>query len=356
MDCLDARQVISAALDREKVDPVALHEAKAHCRACADCGAFVRTLAVMQRASGPKPPDDLADRAMRRVHEYIEADRAKQERAAIAAAKVAENPAPAAATPAPVSAEQRLRRRWSDPRGRAQIIAWASAAAVFVVGIGYVAGIGVRQITSPTQSNLALSGAQTDNSLSSGAQAPTAESQPPATAHGSAATPKAQAPATAPVYVVLNGTVYRFSGPTSVDANQLRNIGKAMAATQAEQTFRERDVLVGADTSRIYIADDSGAYNAFDRVVRTYEGRPYELRSAPLTAFGLWPTLPSDMTAPAMPDGSPVFTPLVLNQAGASIYRLAAASAAQGIAVGPGSEPSDPAAGNPNWTWWTPVQ
>lgn len=356
MDCLDARQVISAALDREKVDPVALHQAKAHCRACSDCGAFVRTLAVMQRTTGPKPPADLADRAMHRVHEYIEADRAKQERAAIAAAKVAENPTSTTPTPAPVSAEQRLRRRWSDPRGRAQIIAWASAAAVFVVGIGYVAGIGVRQITSPAQSTVALSETQYDKSLSRGASTPTAESQPSAAAPDGLATQKAQAPAAAPVYVVFNGTVYRFSGPTSVDANQLRNVGKAMAATQAEQTFRERDVLVGADTSRIYIADDSGTYNAFDRVVRTYEGRPYELRSATLTTFGQWPTLPSDMAAPAASDGSPVFTALELNQAGASIYRLAASSAAQGIAVGPGSEPGDPAAGNPNWTWWMPVQ
>jgi hypothetical protein len=72
--------------------------------------------------------------------------------------------------------------------------------------------------------------------------------------------------------------------------------------------------------------------------------------------FGEWPQLPVRFQAPASPDGSPTFVIASGDALGVQTYTAKGVPQTQGFAVAPGTPGADPAASNPNWTWWEPMQ
>lgn len=357
MDCIEAQRLVSAALDRDKVDADALQAAKDHCRGCAECTAFVRTLALMQRTTLPQPPADLPERTMSRVREYIEAEQARQERAAIMArvseaappSPIAEKPASA---PAPLTTRALL-GRIADPRNRRAVIAWASAAAALLIAFGWAANAGVRAILVPGGSRTltAADVQQGNGEIVYSDQDAVSKSQ----AEGVAGAPSTQPSTPAGNYITVAGVVYRLAGPSSGTTSTLAPIGTTTSSLSTSGTATSRTVLGMTGTTRVYVVDDSGTSQAYDRVSRVFDGRTYVLTSVDISRYGEWPRFPSGMTAPTQANGSPGFIIAGTDAYGTGVYRKSSASAATGIAIAPGSTASDPAAGNPNWTWWAPV-
>jgi hypothetical protein len=154
--------------------------------------------------------------------------------------------------------------------------------------------------------------------------------------------------------VVYNATAYRLLGPSTLDKARLTKLGMA-SSSLGGATVQAREVLGSAATPVIYVESDQKELLEFQPLERTFEGRTYRLRSAALTAFGVWPMLPSDIAQPTSADGSPTFSAVSTDSAGVAIYRRTSLTTAQGIGVAPGAPASDPAGGNPNWTWWTPA-
>ncbi len=352
MDCLQAQAIISEALDRSPVDTDVLEAAKAHCRECADCGRFVRALAVVHRAPAPEPPADLADRVM----SALVIDVARKRAEALNAPEQARDENAPLPADAPLNVEA-LRMRMRDPRARRQLVIWASAAAVVFVAAGMFAVTGVRQILVPSiseQGGLTYGGQDAATTEQRATDDPFAGSPPVAESAPGAGAESTAIVSVAPDYVVLNGYVYRNSGPSAgIDPAALETLGTVSSALATGKAPTSRTALGNrSDLSRIHVeADESDTYLTFDRVTRSYEGGAYSLRSKDIAAFGEWPTLPSEIAAPLREDGSPTFTPLT-----DSVYRLATGGPEQGIAIPPNSPSSDPAAGNPNWTWWAPLQ
>ena len=362
MDCIEAQSAISAAVDRAQVDSVVLEEAKGHCKTCSTCGAFVRTLSAAKRSPLPEPPSDLPDRIMAAVRAEALADRLAVE---AAARPEAGHGSPASNT----AATARDAGTFGHPalalafarKNRRQLVIWGSAAAVLLALAGVAAVNGVREITGVDSTSNVL---VVDAGRSAGtpmATVPESAGTAAKTATGSASgstlgtVPSSQTAAGLSL-VTISGDVYRLSGPAALTRSQLRQVGTASTARAGGGSPKERTVFAGSDPARVFLEDDKGKLLAFDRVVRVFRDITYQQQASAIPSFGTWPSLPAQITAPTTPDGSPTFVEEGVDAAGVKVYRLAIASASMGIGIAPGTSSGDPAAGNPNWTWWVPVQ
>lgn len=351
MECLDAQRLISEQLDREPVDPAQLAEAKEHCRSCPDCASYVRTLVMLQKSPLPEAPNDLAERVMNAVSAQIAADAAaKSAREVIAPVAPGERAQtiPERAGDDEVDLE-RLVTVVKARRNRKAVLAWTAAVVlVFVVsGIGAMAGL--RTIFTPApvnttaapESQMMYSGRSGDAALE--AAAPTAAED---------ATKIAGATQN---YIVVGQTTYRETGEAGgVEKTTLRIVGSTSTA-MGGQTITSRDVYGSDDPDKVYVANDDEVLMAFERVTRIFRGTEYVLVSADVSRYGEWPTLPPGLPAPTNPDGTPEYVSAGTDSQGVTVYRQASGDADAGVAVPPGTAASDPAAGNPNWTWWQPV-
>jgi hypothetical protein len=364
MECLDAQAAISEALDGATSDAAALEAAKQHCRECVECAAFVRALTVVKRAPLPQPPADLTARVMAAVRREAAADRATAEHATAKAVSAVDSGAGGAVSmhgatyatdsiptqadePSVVPISQRLSR--SRPGA---VAAWIGVAALLVVGFGTVGVMGVRLISQPQATRSAVVALDSSSSRpnvggAAPAQPPAAESAPAAVAQGGAVS-------SASNYIIFNGTAYRLVGPSTLSRSQVRQLGSAMTSLEGSNP-RTRDVLGASDPAMVYVVDDQGQLLEFGRVVRTFQGRTYQLRSGQMTTVDTWPVLPSEIATPTSSDGAPTFVAVGADPSGAMIYRQASSTTAQGIALAPGTPANDPAGGSPNWTWWTPT-
>lgn len=367
MDCLTAQGLISDAVDRETVDGPQLAEAKQHCLGCETCSLFVRTLLIARNAPTPTPPADLADRVMLAI-------RAEHERAlaadAASAAASASATAPASlgseleshlgstsldADLRPGPAEQRVSlvaavREWILSMSLQERLTWASATVVIFAAVGMGTVMGVRVLVAPPLTPKTTMVTATDQGASA------AQSYGTAVPESAGASATAPAAITAPVdsYVTIQGVVFALNGPSTVATEGLKPAGETLTALGTGGSPVAHSVYSADDPDRAYVADGPQLF-AFDRVKRTFGGSNYQLTSADLTAYGQWPTLPPTITQPTAADGSPTFVTLQIDVTGARIYRLSTADAQTGIGVAPGTTASDPAAGNPNWTWWTRI-
>lgn len=369
MDCLQAQNTISDALDRIPVDARELEAAKAHCRECKDCAAFVRALTLVKRAPLPAPAQDLPDRVMTSIRADAARQKAEREaeaaREAAAAAAIAETghaesgmdaspDASGADGPEPLAARPPVRHI----SRRATVSAWSAAAAVFIVAVAVITVGAVRSISHPQVGELSVSSAKTGVSGSA----------PGASDHRlGAAVPQAGAPAagggtfgsaataSAPGYITVNGEVYRSNGPDPTPRSDLRTSGQTTTGFDGPNIV-QREVLIGTGANRVFVPDDTGNLYSFDRVTRDYGGHTYGLMSADIAKFGDWPTLPEGIGEPTSPSGGPTFTLAGKDESGVTVYRLVTGSVEQGIAIAPGTGTGDPAAGDPNWTWWTLVR
>ncbi len=323
MDCPDAQMTMSAEFDGETVPRETRDEAAAHCESCSGCAEFRGALETLAAMPTPTPPADLVDRALAAVAEARAADaRATQEAAVVAAVSVRGKPAP-------------RRNTWLWVGSAAALV----AAALIVFAVVRLAGV-------PSAATEARSGVlATAGSAASGAPGPAVASPAPIAT-------------TAPPYVTFNDFVYVVGDTISVSTSQLTTAGTVVSSmgtvdTPATlQTFR----LVGQPRVLV-VLKANGSYVRCTAVVRNFQGTTYQLvAGTTIQNFGTWPVLPSTVSQPVSADGSPALTSAGTDDLGVPVFRLLGSSAQQGIAVGPGTSPGDPAASNPNWTWWLPAQ
>ncbi len=377
MECHDAQRIISEALDGEPVAPATIRDAKAHCAGCRDCLGYVKALAAASRAPLPEPPADLADRVMAAIR--TEADeRAVAEAYAAAAAAVAAEKAAAdggtvAATGetadggagAPVARSERepvdvkaLWARLTHPENRRTVAIWAGAAAMLLVFVGVVAVAGVNSILGGGTTATSSSKAGDVAAESSAGRESAAELAPPAQdsattsstdmgAAGTAAAPSAS-------YIVAGGSVYRLLGPSTYARSNLTTGGTTTSSLGSQDPPKALTYYVAPEKNKVVLDDGTGALLVFELITRDFAGRQFALRSGDITSFRQWPTMPPPMQAPASPDGSPQFQPAGTSL-GVKAYVQAGTTADAGIAIPPNTPATDPAGGNPNWTWWTPL-
>lgn len=158
-----------------------------------------------------------------------------------------------------------------------------------------------------------------------------------------------------PSYVTYDGYVWRLARGVTADRSSL-SAGGRLYTDLGTGAAGSRDVYERRDSpGTIFVEDDGGTMVGFTLVTRTFEGGRYALAAARgLEHFGEWPTLPASLAEPAAADGSPTFAAGAADDLGVTVYPLAGRSADGGFAIAPGTSSADPAAGNPNWTWWEP--
>jgi len=384
MDCIQAQSVISEALDGSPVDAAALDAAKSHCRECAQCGQFIRTLSAVRRAAPPKPPEDLADRVMAAIR--AEAAATSQSSDLAAAASPALVPAPdsadaagASATPSGVEAASdsassdlaagssagvpvtpsasrvSLGRQRMDRR---QLITWGSAAAVLLVVVGVSAALGIMRLVGTTSTQVAMTDTGQRAAVETAPQlsSESAESLAGTADAGSLAPTPESAGAPANLYVNFNSDVYVLQGVSPQPKSELTQAGQTRMTFSADTPAALHVVYTGTEPDAIYI-EDLNEMQRFTLVKRGYRGIVYTLRSGDISDYGSWPTVPPGIPLPVPPDnptGAPTFVLDGQDASGTPVYRRTGSSRQSGIAIAPGTAAPDPAANNPGWTWWTP--
>jgi hypothetical protein len=375
MDCVEAQRLVSDAMDRQPVDATLLAQAKEHCRSCTTCSVFVRTQLTLRQSPLPSVPEGLTERVLSAVRaeaqaiaEAAQADESTESEcdAQPKAEDVRpEEPAFVLPIPAPLKKAATL----APPKRRNKLdlprpvvvggLAVAMLAAVVMVGVGVV--VGVRLMSSPVK----MVGMLTSSARSE-AEAPTVDYNPNQKnaakdqQSGAASGPDlgAAAPSAAqasPEFITVNGVVYYSGGPSDADISTMKPLGTALTALGGKNPPKSRSVYVGFSPDSAYLKDDDGRVIAFTRMTRQYLSHTYVLMSANISAFGEYPSLPEQMTAPTASTGAPTFTFEANDSDGIPIYRLSNSTSAQGIALAP-NPPDSSLAGDSNWTWWAALR
>ena len=341
MDCVEVQAVLSARHDGEQVTEPELAAARAHCPTCPACAAFASATERIDAAQHTELPDGLLERIMAAVSAEATA---RPERA-----EASGDGRPASAGAATVQARVKRFASWS---ARAR---WLSAAAVLTAAVAVVAVV-VIQARGPESASTGSSASQT----ASAPRASTTEGSGAAgrIAKNDYAAMKAAAPATAPSYISFQGAVFAV-GAAVTDTSA---VNTAVLGTVLSAFASPTDTPASAAVFKSPAADESivvrtpQGLQSFAPVVRSVNGVRYQLQTgAPLDRYGVWPTLPSGFASPTAPDGSPTFARASIDANGVTVYALSGFTIARGLAVAPNTSASDPAAGDPNWTWWTPL-
>ena len=339
-DCLNAQEVISAAYDGELGDGAALDAAKQHCRSCAECAAFVRTLAAIHRLPAPEMPEAALERVLEALR--VQYDAEPETPAAVTPEPVVESAPLVASAAYEPPAEGRTGRL-----GRTPVWApWAAAAAVLLVVAGIATTQGVRYLLQPSGGDATLGeGAVTDTELDERVSSPPALETVP---EEDAAEVTSEA-----AYLLFDQEVFSLVGLAAapVSGNQ---IGTVASSLDTGGPSLDHPVYAGSGPDRIVIPVEDGSALEFEPVVRRLRGTAYVLRSGDIGSFGQLPTLPPGIPEPAAADGSPVFIEAGADDLGVTIYIRPGTDPNVGFAVAPGTPPDDPAAGNSGWTWWEP--
>lgn len=350
MDCLNAQQLISDAMDRVAVEPDLLEAAKSHCRQCPDCAAFVRTQLAVRKAGSPAPAEGLADRIVAAVR--AEAASTKAASAApdgtTATAESEQAPElPEAAAQALASLPPSTPR--SAPRQPAHV--WIAAAA----GILLFAGIGALMAATIVGPSTQSTGRVASGTLDTQAVQQSAAVATDTSKAAAEAAPSTQAPISGPSFVAFGGSAYALRGESTVSRSGLATLGTTSSSLEAVGSPPASLTVLAkpGDTSVIYIDADDRLLE-FARVQRDYGGTSYALQSGPIPGFGIWPPLPSGISVPTSADGAPTFESAE-SSAGAQVYVKKGSDASAGIAFPPGAAGPPEISAIPTWTWWTPI-
>jgi len=353
--CLETQRVVSETYDGAHVDPADIQRARMHCTSCDECAAFVSALAEVRRLRDPAAPESVINSAFAKVAEErrrVEAQAATQAAAAAeaeAAARETTGAAEGGAAMAPLFRwlSERLERmpRWAVYAGYAA----GGVAALFVVGVVMLQG--ARYIARPQES-----ATDQDVFYVSPQGAGTAESGAPEDESSNEdRAAEADVAAESAAYVTVGQWVYEFVG---IEDSQPANTGKIGTTTSALDTSsapRTLDVLAFGDPESVLIVDGERILR-FELVTRSYRGKAYAMQSRAVSAFDQWPSLPDSYLEPEQDDGSPTFSRVGSDDSRVPIYTVEGADPLEnGFAIGPDTAADDPAAGNPNWTWWEPV-
>lgn len=347
MDCLHAAEILSAALDGETVSPGSVAHAREHAARCPECAALLATMDRVSNAPHSGAPETLIARII---------DAARSEANARTDAEAGEaQVAPATGVPGPlepVRPRQRVTPRWWQPH----YTPLASAAAVVLVVSAVSTYVLVQMAGPSTESTTAdsIEIALTDEY----AGEESARQDRGATPEDNAAATMVAPGLSAPSYIGWDGTAWvRVDGATPDEAS-LSNAGTVESDLGEPSGTTSREVLTSAtDPGAIFVRATDSSLIRFAQVTRTLGGRTYVLAAGvPIAVSGTWPALPSRFSIPAASDGSPEFIPGGTDDRGREVFVPIGADASGGFALAPGTTPDDPAAGNPNWTWWEPVE
>jgi len=331
VDCLKASEILSMVHDGEFDDEPLIAEARAHCDDCASCAAFADTLEHLATLPAPEAPEHLVER-LRVLGRKASSAR---ETAPAASERLAQT---ARAKSAAVMAMAGGR-----PRSQQRFAGFITVAALLIVG-SVVTGIGINRMADTSDSERSATTAQESDTALGAAPMATGESS----AYGDGS----------PAYVIYDGGVFVLGGD-SMPSSAMDQAGTVSSALDGGGTPVALLTLVlqgGQRADQIWVERPDGSFLPFKRVVRLLGGRSFQLVSDPvLDSFGIWPTLPSRFAPPESTDGGPTFTHAGFDDRGVDIYAPVGADASSGFAVRPGTAADDPAASNPNWTWWEPL-
>lgn len=338
-ECLQAHETISLAYDGEAVTSEDLRNAKTHCASCPDCAAFVAGLARIRQIPAPRATEASIDRALvsvKRVSDELAAREAKDVRDA---ADAADSPA----RPKVLSFTRSL-PAWGG---------WAAGAAAVVLAVSVITANGIRYMNAPAQSTISQSEMSAESSADySAVPAPNNDAL-----QNLAAAPKSNelSRAGAPGYVVFQGFVYVVDPKQETLSASATRLG-SLPSDLGSGEVSEREVYAGSSPGAIIVSGGRTSTYVANAIVRQYNGASFGLASSEITKYGVWPEMPQGIARPAAEDGSPVFVEGGKDDARVKIYVLPGVDASAGFAVAPGTSDSDPAAGNPNWTWWVPLK
>lgn len=347
MDCRLATETLSATLDGEAASPVSVAQAREHCAGCPECAALLATMERMSALPETRAPEHV----IARILEQTRAEASM--RAETAALVTYAAPASGVVLPLePVRPGQRALPAWWKP----SFTPLASAAAVVLV-MSVVSTYALVQMTGTTADsagNESIEIALTDE----GAVAEGARDGEFAATPDAAASTMAAPVQSAPPYLVWSGTVWVRADGMTPSESTLTSAGVLSTDLGEPDGPKDRGVFsVSGERGVIYVRATDGGLVRFARVTRTLGGRTYGLTTGDaITTFGTWPTLPPRFPVPSGSDGSPTFAPQGFDDLGRDVFTRVGAGTDEGFAVAPGTPASDPAAGNPGWTWWQPIE
>lgn len=349
MDCREAQLLLSAAQDREELHDATAASAAAHCRTCPECGAFDAHLNALHDLGAPRAPLGLADRIASVIAEEAGRDEAARAGAAAATAMTVH----AEAGPkTPVLERVKNADEAKTPSWLTSGRLWIGTAAVTLSAAALVVAVIVTQQRADQAELSKLAEDSIQRTLGAGlsGQAPSQ--------YGS--TGQAQAPPAGatrmPDCVAYNSGVYAAAQSTNATASQLTAVGVVQSALNMGSVQSIPVMRSSGDARAIFLVLPGGAYQRFDPVLRSRNGSAFQLQTGVnLDRYGAWPRLPSYLPTPTSKDGSPTFAPSGTDDAGVTVYVRVGDTPERGFAIAPGMAPGDPAAGNPNWTWWLPV-
>lgn len=330
MDCGRAEEILLAAADG-LTSPDELAQAEAHCGSCPRCARLRHGLRLLAEASRPQAPEAVTEAVLAAVRE---------ERSALEERATAVHSLEPAGFPG--------RWRWTGWERR--FAGFAAAAAIVIVGLVAIGIALPRLAPAPREAAVEQAPSNYGGAGSDTLAAPQA-SETASEAYDD------RAAAAAPPYVVLDGMVYRLaddrSRPSAATTSGVVTSALDGATSEPATMAAYADPF---DTHLIWIQAPDGRTLTFRLVTRTYAGDEFALESgSDVLRFGEWPTLPQRFAPPASPDGSPTFRYFGFDDRGVRIYAQPGVRSLDGFAVAPGTAPDDPAAGNPNWTWWSRI-
>lgn len=343
MDCERAIEILLEAEDGS-APAEASAEVEAHCDACPKCARLRAGLASLAAAPEPTAPPGLVDTILSAIGD--ERGRVAAQAAALEAA--AQTTTGGASVRSFEPARMPARWRWYGWERR--FAGFAAAAAIIIVGL-VVVGLSLPRVVRQPGTAIVESAQDRDASKS---EQPAGVEAPPENAHAGAEDSET---ASAPPYVTLEGMVFAYEGVERTLPSSLATAGVIVSAlddqASAPATLTALAEHAEPSPTTIWLQLDGGRVLRFRLVTRTYAGDAFALESgSPIARFGEWPTLPTRFARPTSADGSPSFRYFGSDDRGVRIYVPVGVYPLDGFSVPPGTAPDDPAAGNPDWTWW----
>jgi hypothetical protein len=355
MNCLEAQAILSAAHDGDVVSEASLALARAHCGDCEECTAFAAGLAALDALPAPHAPEGLVEHVMeviaplaaeREEARSLETAREELEDAGVEVPALGADVAEAAGLPDLTPAPRTFAGfEWlQGPAKWASLGAVAALAATALIAF-VVFGIAGGGTGTPAAST--STGAGASSGLTSGEAAATATSAPaqtmPAATH-------------APDYALYNGFVYTPGALLADASSATPTIGTLATAFASGGTPQSATVYRSPLSDGSIVVGGPDGLRLYSPVVRLLSSARYQLTSgAAIDGFGVWPMLPTRFPTPTAADGTPTFVAAGTDALGVKIYAATGRPASEGFAVAPGTAATDPAAGNPGWTWWAPA-
>jgi hypothetical protein len=347
IDCRDTELALSALRDGALTAPDEVAAVRDHCATCHSCSSFARALRALDGVPAPTAPPTLADRVVATIAAEAEAISLASQQQALASAAVpsADAAGPAAPLQARLAVDAKAptwltrQRLWAITGGV------AASAAVLVMAVVLSQDLGVRPALDSAARSSLESPAVKEYGAGGSTSAPTA---------GTSAT---TAPVSAPDYIVQGGAVFVGGASFDVTSSTLTTLGVVSTSLDLGGSTMELKVFRStADPRAAILRLPTGSYRRFDPVTRKYGTRTYQLQSGTaITRFGEWPRLVAGIPEPVRKDGYPEMQKFGIDSAGVPVYVRIGANPDAGFAIAPDTTTRDPAAGNPFWTWWTPV-